>query len=500
MKQCLKFQQNATLLGGGYEAFYLYKHLVEKLEPSCSFLLESVHEETRKPQYSFICFEPDYLLKIKNTQVKITNMTTARGEKILQHIEATKETKNNQVKVKDRVDDRVKYDIKALDLLEKYFPKSNTQRPEFFPRQVFFGGYLGYLGYDIVAPWVGYRPNHETPDAIQAMQTTVLTYDHLNQKLILIDNSLGETNPLIPEIEKALKSYKSPPKKRSRNNIKDIETKSNTSKEEFEEMVLKTKEHIFSGDIFQAVISRRNYFKTKATPLTIYEALRTLNPSPYLYLLDFGEIKIIGSSPEALISIAGRKLTTVPIAGTRKRGKNKTEDLKLEKELISDPKERAEHVMLVDLARNDLAKVSVPGSVTPVEFMSIRRYKHVMHIVTILESVLKRNLNTFDAMKSIFPAGTVSGAPKLRAMQIISQLEKEARSIYAGSIGYFALNGDSDQAITIRTIVKENGKYSVQAGGGIVADSKPHLEWKETENKMKSLLKSVEIAEEDVKN
>ncbi len=258
-------------------------------------------------------------------------------------------------------------------------------------------------------------------------------------------------------------------------------------------MIEKTKEHIYAGDIIQAVISRRLYTESKVDSMAIYEILRQLNPSQYMYNMNFDDVKIIGSSPEALVSKNKDILTTVPIAGTIRRGQTPEEDLKLEKELIEDPKEQAEHIMLVDLARNDLAKVSYPGTVDTYELMSIQKYQKVQHIISKVRS--RTPLDGYQVLKSMFPAGTLSGAPKKRAMEIINELETESRGPYGGGVGYFSINGDMTFAIAIRTLFGKAGKYFAQAGGGIVADSQPDDEFRETYNKLYSVIKSIKIAE-----
>ncbi|MFQ5763026.1 MAG: anthranilate synthase component I family protein, partial [Candidatus Bathyarchaeia archaeon] len=254
-------------------------------------------------------------------------------------------------------------------------------------------------------------------------------------------------------------------------------------------------EYVFDGDIFQVVLSRRVKSDCKTEDLDVYGALRSLNPSPYMYYLNFGNLRMIGSSPEALVSLNGKQITTVPIAGTRRRGRTHRDEERMQNELTTDPKERAEHIMLVDLARNDVAKLAEPGSVKTRNFMTVRKFKHVMHLITTVTGELRRGLDARDVLKSVFPAGTVTGAPKFRAMEIIRELEKTARGPYAGATGYLALNGDMDWAITIRTILLHRNHVSVQAGAGIVAGSKPELEWIETENKMRSLLKALKLAE-----
>jgi len=260
--------------------------------------------------------------------------------------------------------------------------------------------------------------------------------------------------------------------------------------------VEKAKEYIRSGDIIQAVLSQRFSVKLKhATSFNIYRALRSINPSPYMFYLKLHDVELVGSSPELLVRCEKGSVETRPIAGTRKRGKDETEDKALEKELLQDPKERAEHIMLVDLGRNDIGRVSRSGSITLPEFMIIEKYSHVMHIVSSVIGKLKKGKDSFDVIQATFPAGTVTGAPKIRAMEIIDELENARRGVYAGCIGYFSFSGNLDSCITIRTIVVKKKTAYIQAGAGIVADSKPDLEYKETENKARALVHAIEMAE-----
>lgn len=271
---------------------------------------------------------------------------------------------------------------------------------------------------------------------------------------------------------------------------------SNFKKEDFEKVVLKAKDYIKEGDIIQVVLSQRFSKKIKTDPLNIYRAIRVINPSPYLFYLDFKDLKIIGSSPEILVTVKDKKILTKPIAGTRPRGKTLEEDLKLKEDLLSDEKERAEHLMLVDLARNDVGKVAVKGSVKVDRFMYIENYSHVMHIVSDVSGILREDLHPLDVLKSVFPVGTVSGAPKVRAMQIIEELEPEKRGVYSGAVGYISFDGNLDTAIAIRTAVVVNDTVYIQAGAGIVADSVPEKEWLETVNKAKAMMKAVEVVED----
>lgn len=270
---------------------------------------------------------------------------------------------------------------------------------------------------------------------------------------------------------------------------------SNMSKEQYMAGVEKAKEYIRAGDIFQVVLSQRFEMNTKATPLQVYRVLRTMNPSPYMYYLKLDDEVIVGTSPELLVRVEGEKVQTRPIAGTRPRGRTSEQDKALEKELLSDQKELAEHLMLVDLGRNDIGRVSEYGSVQCDSYMEIERYSHVMHIVSNVSGTLRKDKDFFDAFISCLPAGTVSGAPKLRAMEIIAEIENEARGAYAGAIGYLGFSGNLDTCITIRTIIFKNGKAYVQAGAGIVYDSVPEKEYEETVNKAKGMLKSIAVAE-----
>ncbi len=276
---------------------------------------------------------------------------------------------------------------------------------------------------------------------------------------------------------------------------KDFLWRSNFTKEEFESVVRKAKDYIAQGDVIQVVLSQRFQRKFEGKAEDVYRVLRFLNPSPYMYLLDFGELKVVGSSPEVLVRVEGKRVETRPIAGTRPRGKTKEEDLMLEKDLISDEKEKAEHLMLVDLARNDLGRVCEIGSVKVEDFMRVERYSHVMHIVSDVVGTLKEGADALDVLKATFPAGTVSGATKVRAMQIIEDLEPEKRGVYAGSVGYISFQGNMDMAIAIRTALIRDREVFVQAGAGIVADSVPEREWQETVNKAKALMKAVDLAQ-----
>ena len=372
----------------------------------------------------------------------------------------------------------------------------------------FWGGLVGYFAYDVVK---FYEPvPDENPDPIQTydiflvLTDVVIIHDNLTGKIKIVvplftENDLDEEyNRGVEKIEKVLKRIKE-----SSTTLLSVSERepnlnnwrSNFSKEEFESIVKKAKEYIAQGDVIQVVLSQRFRKPFYSNPDRIYRVLRFLNPSPYMYYLDFGDLKVIGSSPEILVRLEEGKIETRPIAGTRRRGKTEEEDRALEEELLSDEKERAEHLMLVDLARNDIGRVAKTGSVKVENFMRIERYSHVMHIVSDVVGELKEGYDALDVLKATFPAGTVSGAPKVRAMQIIEELENERRGIYAGSVGYISFQGNMDMAIAIRTAVYRDREIFVQAGAGIVADSVPEKEWEETVNKAKALMKAIETAE-----
>ncbi|MGV9174027.1 MAG: anthranilate synthase component I family protein, partial [Promethearchaeia archaeon] len=429
----MNFDIHIEQIGKLEDIFGFYKYLVKKYDLSNHALLESSETNTKETLYSFIALKPDFMLKINGENFKIYGITSARGEQIKDYLESkdpAEERPNNPLPFKDNVN----YNMSALDTLSHLTPYSDLPFTELFPRNIFYGGMLGYIGYDVVAPYIGFRPTSDFPDVLMGLYTKVLVYSHKSNALFMIDNSIGDyakDKDIRYQLSLFNRTHKSVGKKDIPRGINDIDEsgfRSNTSKSAHTRMVEKTKEHIFAGDIIQAVISRRLYTESKVDPLKIYEVLRALNPSQYMYNIRFNDVKIIGSSPEALISKDKDVLHTVPIAGTIERGKNAQEDASLEKELLSDEKECAEHLMLVDLARNDLAKVSYPGSVDTYELMTIQKYQKVQHIVSKIRS--RTPLDGYQVLKSVFPAGTLSGAPKKRAMEIIQALETEARGPY----------------------------------------------------------------------
>jgi anthranilate synthase component I len=333
-----------------------------------------------------------------------------------------------------------------------------------------------------------------------------MVFDHVKHKLkviatIPVENQefaevYQQSVELIQRIIETIESNDIPKSQKKLVDNEKVQVKSNLTKEEYMANVEKAKEYIKAGDIFQVVLSQRFQVPLTTQPFDIYRSLRTINPAPYLYYLQFGEQTIIGSSPEMLVRVEDEAVQTMPIAGTRPRGKNREEDLLLEADLLADTKETAEHLMLVDLGRNDLGRVCQFGSVKVHSFMEVQRYSHVMHIVSNVRGTLGKDKTAFDALASCFPAGTVSGAPKIRAMEIIEELEPQRRGVYAGAIGYFGFTGNMDTCITIRTLLINNGNVYIQTGAGIVADSDPEKEYEETKNKARALLKTLNIEEE----
>jgi anthranilate synthase component 1 len=369
----------------------------------------------------------------------------------------------------------------------------------------YFGGFVGYFAYDLVHalhPKVGPR-RHAGAVARLLLARDCIVFDHTAGKMYVFSSPLltGGADPgreyeesrarVRALVAKILALGRGEEKPRNVPDIGDLPCRSTLSKEAFEAAVLKMKEYIAAGDIFQGVLSRRIDCDYAGDPFAIYEALRAINPGPYMYFLDFGDQQVAGASPEMLVRVEKGKVTTVPIAGTRPRGATPEEDGRFEKDLLADTKELAEHTMLVDLARNDLGRVCTYGSVHLPAFMGVEKYSHVQHIVSTVEGSLDGRYDSFDAFRSCFPAGTVSGAPKIRAMQIIDDLEPCPRGVYAGAVGHVGFDGDMDVAIAIRTVVVEGGTASVQVGAGIVADSVPGNEWEETGNKAAAMLRAI---------
>jgi anthranilate synthase component 1 len=375
---------------------------------------------------------------------------------------------------------------------------------------VFTGGLVGYFGYEIVQSFES-RLIHEgktdelgTPDMVLLLSDEVAVFDSLEGRLFLVVNidpqrpgawdvAQGRLDQLSSQLRAGGPGYGDPVPHAQ---VAEEDFHYGFSRQDFIEAVRKSKEYILSGDIFQVVLSQRMSVPFRARSLDVYRALRALNPSPYMFFIDLGDTQIVGSSPEVLVRVQDRKVTLRPIAGTRHRGETAEEDNRLEAELLADPKECAEHLMLIDLGRNDVGRVAKTGTVKLTDKMVIERYSHVMHIVSQVDGELADGLTATDAIRSSFPAGTLSGAPKIRAMEIINELEPIRRNVYAGAVGYISWHDDTDLAIAIRTAVIKDGLLHVQAGAGIVADSDPQKEWEETMNKGRALIAAVNRAAE----
>jgi len=430
---------------------------------SYSFLLESVERGEQLGRYSFIGTEPSLILR------------SGEGST-----------------------------IDPLLLVEREFSRFKPVNIAGLPR--FHGGMVGYLGYEVSRYFeklpCAARDALELPESILMLADTILAFDHVAHKIKIISHiHLNgdievQYNQAVQKIKRLVDRLRQPlyPDDSLEDPSTPVEISSNLSKEDFETIVSRAKEYIYDGDVIQVVLSQRLSQATNASPFSIYRSLRCVNPSPYMYYLQLGDFHIIGASPELLVRVEDGMVSTHPIAGTRPRGKNTEEDLTLEKELKTDEKEGAEHIMLVDLGRNDIGRVSVPGTVEVTQLMDVERYSHVMHLVSHVQGRLREDVSSFDALRACFPAGTVSGAPKIRAMEIIAELETDKRGPYAGAVGYFDFSGNLDTAITIRTIVIKDGIAYIQAGGGIVADSIPEREYEESLSKARALLTAISQA------
>jgi anthranilate synthase component 1 len=366
---------------------------------------------------------------------------------------------------------------------------------------------VGYLSYEVARYFERLPcPVHDPqglPESVLMLADTLLVFDHVTHKIKVVshahldgdvDTAYQEATCKIDDLVDRLEQPMHPGGLKSEP-LDNSKMSSNFSAVGFETIVSQAKEYIYAGDVIQAVLSQRLTRRTYANPFAVYRALRSINPSPYMYYLHLGDFYIAGASPELLVRVEDGIVSTHPIAGTRRRGKDTVEDTALEEELRHDEKEHAEHIMLVDLGRNDIGRISEPGTVEVTQLMDVERYSHVMHLVSHVQGQLSTGLSQFDALRACFPAGTVSGAPKIRAMEMIAELEKEKRGPYAGAVGYFDFSGNLDTAITIRTIVIKNNVAYIQAGAGIVADSVPEREYQESLNKAQALLSAIDQAE-----
>ncbi|MDB5385395.1 MAG: trpE [Planctomycetaceae bacterium] len=451
---------------------------------SCSFLFESVIGGERIGRYSFLGADPFLQMEAFGTRLVIT-------------------------------DDRGKVERESADpLLELQQMLNRYQGVQVPGLPRFCGGAVGYAGYDVIR-YTERLPNappddRHLPDLSFAFYNRMVIFDQIRKTILVVAQAKTDANDLRAEYDRACQQVDDLCRRLQRG-VSDLQLtdialtgevsetwKSNFTQPEFEAAVEKCKEYIRAGDIFQVVLSQRLQRETHARPLDIYRALRVVNPSPFMFFLRTPQVHLIGSSPEIMVRVEDGETTIRPLAGTRKRGRTEAEDLALEHDLLNDPKERAEHVMLVDLARNDVGRVAQYGSVELSDVMKVERYSHVMHITSNVTGQLSPGKTSLDALRAGLPAGTVSGAPKVRAMQIIDELERHRRGPYAGAVGYLDYTGNMDTCIALRTLVMQGQTISAQAGAGIVADSVPASEYQETLNKAQGMLKAIEIAEKQL--
>ena len=447
-------------------------------DDSYSFLLESIEGAARIAQYSFLGSNPSIIFQSKGRKVTITENGDSRTHETDDPLGCLKE------------------------LMDRYRPVEVEGLPRFY------GGAVGYVGYDMVRFFEDLPENTDDdldlPDMFFVITDKILIFDHVNHNIMVVCNAHIEGDAkaaydeAVREIDKMVDALQRPidyPKYRAPKTPPKLELVSNFVREDFEETVRIAKEYIRAGDIFQVVLSQRFSTKVKAPPFDIYRALRSVNPSPYMFYLNFGPLKLVGASPEMLVRVEGESIDLRPIAGTRPRALKEFDDAELEKDMLSDEKERAEHIMLVDLGRNDVGRIAELGSVYVSELMIVERYSHVMHLVSNVCGKLSDGCETFDVLRATFPAGTLTGAPKIRAMEIIEELESIKRGPYGGTMGYFSFSGNLDSCIIIRTLIIKDDMAYVQAGAGIVADSDPASEYIETLNKALAVVRAIEIAE-----
>ena len=459
----------------------LYMALRDRRYP---YLLESVEKSGQKARFSFVGADPSAMISIKNRFLEMEFFSGGMGpmtERLSVCVDVERKGSVLQGPVKDGCD--------LFDVLRAAIP-SRRGAPNSFSRQVFTGGGIGFLAYDLVKERLGKSSTSQTPDAQFGLAESTFIFDHLDRKVyfsiapilpgpkVNLIETIGGLDPDYnpeedPNISGRVLSAGAP--------------------EEYKDAVSRAKEHIIDGDIFQVVLARSTRIECP-DPVKLYLKLRSINPSPYTYLFEFGDLAIVGASPETLFNTYNRMLKVNPIAGTCPRGRTQSEDDRYARIMLNDEKERAEHVMLVDLGRNDVRSVCRSGTVQVEDFMSVLQYSHVQHIETTVIGELREECDQFDAARSVFPAGTLSGAPKLRAMEIIDDLERAPRGIYGGGIGYFSIDGSSDFAIAIRSVLVKDGVATVQAGAGIVADSDPEKEYQETERKMAAMKRALGVA------
>ncbi len=439
-----------------------------------SYLLESADGGTSWGRYSFIGYKPRLVIRFKKQQMEISR--DGKTETLSQ----------------------VENPLAVLrDLASQYHSVTSKDLPPFQ------GGLVGFFNYDLIRTWEpvpGNGPDDDMPECIFTASRRLIIFDHLTHKITVAAHAhlSGDTNPedayiqASNEVNETIAELRAPaPTTIAEKSIRVSELTSNVKKEQFMAAVETTKEYIAAGDAIQVVLSQRYDGTVSGEDFSLYRNLRSINPSPYMFYLNFGESRLIGASPEILVRLTDGRIELRPIAGTRPRGKDDKTDQLLEQELMADPKERAEHIMLVDLGRNDAGRVAAPGTVTVPRLMEVERYSHVMHLVSRVEANLSPENDAFDLFMASFPAGTVSGAPKIRAMEIIHELETSPRGPYAGAVGYFGFNGNMDFCITIRTMTLYKDQLSFQVGAGIVADSDPENEYRETLNKAGAMFQAI---------
>ncbi|MFO7857333.1 MAG: anthranilate synthase component I [Ectothiorhodospiraceae bacterium] len=449
-----------------------------------SFLLESVQGGEKWGRYSIIGLPCRTVLRVRQGHITV-------------------ETDGTVVEEAEPAD--------PLAWLEAFHARHAVPAPPGYPHLPrFTGGLVGYFGYDTIRyiePRLGHCPNPDTldvPDIMLMVADEVLVFDNLAGRLYLVVHADASRARAYEEAEARLETlvrtlrltpteYHS---QRPRRTVSEAAFRSEISREGFEAAVERIKRYILDGDAMQVVPSQRMSADYRAAPLDLYRALRCTNPSPYMFYLNLGDMHVAGSSPEILVRVEDGDVTVRPLAGTRKRGASEAEDRALEEELLADPKERAEHLMLIDLGRNDVGRIAETGSVAVTDQMAIERYSHVMHIVSNVTGRLRPGLSPMDVLRATFPAGTLSGAPKIRAMEIIDEVEPSRRGVYSGAVGYWSWSGNMDTAIAIRTALIKNDRVHVQAGAGVVSDSVPSAEWEETLNKGRALIRAVAMAEQ----
>ena len=472
-----------------------------------SFLLESVRGGEKWGRYTFLGTEPSLVLRARGNQIDLIRPSSANADGF--------------VSIESR---RV---ANTFDALRHELQRFRAPQLAELPR--FFGGAVGFLAYDLVRLFEPRIPNSVrddlgVPELYLMFTDTVLVFDNVRQSLKIIANAAMDefgdvgacyhaaekkisdtmerlrSNAIPPRLETALSNRRcsmpgnSPSQKISERG--EITITSNMTREDYMSLVMAAKDYIAAGDIIQVVPSQRFEAPLTVHPFNLYRSLRTINPSPYMFYLRLGDFTLAGASPETMVRVDGAQITLRPIAGTRRRGADEIEDLALERELLTDPKELAEHIMLVDLGRNDVGRVAKIGSVKVSELMTVERYSHVMHIVSNVVGDLNEGMDAFDAFRATFPQGTVSGAPKIRAMEIIDELEPVRRGVYAGAVGYFSFTGNTDTAIALRTLLIKGDRVYIQAGGGVVADSDPLAEYEESCNKARAMIRALSAARE----